>query len=314
MEIQPGRLDCSEPAPGRPNTGDPARVVDALRWTGRAPAPGSCGWSSGFRSCPNDASLPDGPWCQNPLSVSELGQVLELLHSSPSLWHSLHATGIEWTDPPLFHEAFQRDFDVHGLPFGPSGLKTRSWSSGLVTGGVSFTATSPDDASADDDDTEIWRLWIEQPDRRRAEFEVGQEIVTAVWMGDTWWSWSPSQGAMTNNGDPNRRHGKGPSEPLVETQALLGAVTFEFLGRADLLGREVLNARAIPHPQSMASMGALHGLGSRADDYHLSVDTERGVVLRSEARLGSKPFKIIEMTEVTFDLKLPPETFQRPTQ
>ena len=245
--------------------------------------------------------------------MSELGEVLELLHSSPSLWRTLKATGIERTDPSLYHEAFRRGFDLQRPPFGLSGLKTRS-TSGSATLGVTFTSASGDDSSLDDGDdaTEGWRLWIEHPDRRRAEFVAGQEIVTAVWVGDTWWSWSPSQGAMTNNGQPNHSHGKGPSEALIETQALLGALTLEVLGRGQLLGREVLKAMATPRPLPMPSM-ALHGLGPGADDYVLAVDAERGVVLRSEARLRGEPFKVIEMTEIVFDLPLPAATFAPPT-
>lgn len=225
--------------------------------------------------------------------MSELGDVLELLHSSPSLWHTMQAAGTEWTDPSLFHEAFRRGFDRHS---------------------VMFTSISRDDSGVydDDDATERWRLWIEQPDRRRVEFLVGQQTVTAVWLGDTWWSWSPSQGAMTNNGQTNHSHGKGPSEAIIETPALLGALTFEVLGRAQLLDREVLKAIATPRLLPMPSM-ALHGLGSGADDYVLSVDAERGVVLRSEARLRGKPFKVIEITEIDFDPPLPAATFAPPT-
>lgn len=193
--------------------------------------------------------------------MSELGEVLELLHSSPSLWRTMQATGIEWTDPSLYDEAFRRGLDLQRPPWGPSGLKTRSKSIS-TSSRITFTSTSQGDSGVDDDDdaTEGWRLWIEQPDHRRTEFEAGQEIVIAVWVGDTWWSWSPSQGAITNKGQPNHSHGKGPSEALIETQALLGALTLEVLSRTQLLGRDVLKAIATPRPLPMPSM-ALHGLG-----------------------------------------------------
>jgi hypothetical protein len=45
-----------------------------------------------------------------------------------------------------------------------------------------------------------------------------------------------------------------------------------------------------------------------ADEYMLSVDAEQGVLLRTEAR--EQPFKVIEMTEVEFDVDLPPGTFK----
>ena len=245
--------------------------------------------------------------------MSDLGDLLELLHSSPSLWRTLRASGTEWTEPQLYDEAYHRGLDVKRPPFTHSGAKTRS-TSVSARSTVSFAKDSSDNEPTADDSggsAETWRLWIEQPDRRRVGFDVGLEQVTAVWVGDTWWSWSPSGGSATNNGEPNVHHGKGPSEPLIETTALLAELAFEVEGRANLLGREVLKARATHRPLPTPRM-ALFGLGSGADDYLLSVDAERGVVLRSEARLRGKPFKVIEMTEIDFDLPLPPETFSPP--
>ena len=226
--------------------------------------------------------------------MSDLGRVLELLHDSPSLWRTLRAEGIEWTNPPLAREAFTRDIDeLPGRPFGRSGLKTPSGSVS-TSGSFGFISSTRDNASAFTDSfntTETWKLWMEQPDRRRVEFEAGHTTVTAVWVGDTWWSWAPGRGAMTNDGDPHHQHGNGPSEPLVGTQALLGTLDFEALGQVQFLGRDVVRVRATPRIQHMMSRFALHGLGPGADDYLLSVDAERGVILRSEARLRDQPIQ-----------------------
>ena len=248
--------------------------------------------------------------------MSDLGRVLELLHDSPSLWRTLRAEGIEWTNPPLAREAFTRGIDeLPGRLLGPNGLKTPSGFLSTTSGSLGFISSTGDDASAFTDGfntTETWKLWMEQPDRRRVEFEAGHRTVTAVWVGDTWWSWAPNRGAMTNAGDPHHGHGKGPSEALVETQTLVGVLDFEALNQEQFLGRDVVRVRATPRPQHMMSRFALHGLGSGADDYLLSVDAERGVILRSEARLRDQPFKVIEMTDVTFDESLPPDTFASP--
>ena len=53
----------------------------------------------------------------------------------------------------------------------------------------------------------------------------------------------------------------------------------------------------------------LNGLGIGADEYVLAVDAQQGVLLRSEARLHAHPFKVIEMTEVAFDVDIPADTF-----
>jgi outer membrane lipoprotein-sorting protein len=50
-------------------------------------------------------------------------------------------------------------------------------------------------------------------------------------------------------------------------------------------------------------------LGRGADEHLLHIDAERGVILRSEARLEGRPFRIIEMEQISFDERFPDETF-----
>ena len=64
-----------------------------------------------------------------------------------------------------------------------------------------------------------------------------------------------------------------------------------------------------PEPVTSPITG-LHELGVGADDYMLSIDAERGILLRTEARVREEPFTVIEMTEAEFDVDLPPETFK----
>lgn len=163
----------------------------------------------------------------------------------------------------------------------------------------------------DDEEPEAWRLWIEQPERRRVEFVAGGETVTAVWVGDTWWSWGTGQEIRTNNGQQNVSHGEGPSKSLVETAPLLGFLHLEVIGRGEMLGRSVFTVRGFPQSDP-TTRHRLHVLGGGADGYILSVDTERGVILRSEAQLDDRPFKIVAMTEVAFDQSLPEDRFLVP--
>ena len=46
-----------------------------------------------------------------------------------------------------------------------------------------------------------------------------------------------------------------------------------------------------------------------ADDLTLSVDIERGVLLRSVARFSGSAYRVIEMTDVAFDEEFAPSTF-----
>jgi outer membrane lipoprotein-sorting protein len=116
---------------------------------------------------------------------------------------------------------------------------------------------------------------------------------------------------MTNSGDTNHRHGFGPAATLVDAAALLSALRLQFLGTDTLLGRDVFRIRGLPRARTSHQPDyGLHELGMGADDYMLGVDAERGVLLRTEARVREQPFIVIEITEVEFDVDLPPETFK----
>lgn len=151
--------------------------------------------------------------------MSVLGELLELLHSGSSRWSTLEASGYEWTDPILHGEAFRRGFDVE---FPPVGFGARS--TPILTSSISGTVSLEEDGNHGKEEgegtTENWQVWVQKPDRMRVEFGVFETVV-AVFVGETWWSWLPGQGATTNAGDPHQKHGKGPSEPLVSPDLAL---------------------------------------------------------------------------------------------
>jgi hypothetical protein len=238
--------------------------------------------------------------------VTELGEVLELLHGSAERWRTIRVSGTEWRDEPLLREAFRRDMPVVRRPPSGSGF-SRSIS---VSAGGGFVARV-DGAEDPHESVEPWRYWQDGA-RQRAEFRSsGDETVVVVYEGDTYWSWSPSDGARTNGGRQNERHGLGPGPALLDTMALLSTLRFASLGRTELLGRSVIEVAAEPRPAPHLMMRmALHALGQGADQYRLLLDAERGVLLRSEARLRDRPFRVIEVTEVSFDEDFPESTFR----
>jgi hypothetical protein len=227
--------------------------------------------------------------------MSALGDVLELMHTSEQRWRSLRAEGREWRHEALLLEAFMRM------------VWRRRSGSVSVFGGSSEEAEEPEETES------TWRLWMEGRHKVRAEFAVGHgEMVTAVVDGPTWWSWSPSNGALTNEGSENAETGLGPGTSLVHPALILPAIDLEIWGRTTRLGRsvyEVLVAPTTGDDEDEESSALLHGIGSGAEEYELLVDGERGVLLRTEARLHGRPFLILEMNEVGFDEELPAASF-----
>lgn len=226
--------------------------------------------------------------------MSELGDVLELMHTSEERWRSLRAEGREWRHQALHLEAFMR-------------MVERRSGSVSVLGGSSEEVEEPEETES------TWGLWMERRHKVRAEFAVGHgEMVTAVVDGPTWWSWSPSTGALTNEGSENAETGLGPGTALVHPALILPAIDLEIRGRTTRLDRsvyEVLVAPTAGDDEDEESSGLLHGIGSGAEEYELLVDAERGVLLRTEARLHGRPFLILEVDEVAFDEELPEGTF-----
>jgi outer membrane lipoprotein-sorting protein len=226
--------------------------------------------------------------------MSELGHVLELMHTSEQRWRSLRARGQEWRHAALNLEAFMRKLE-QGRP-----------------GSFALLEGSSRDAVEPEETENAWSLWMQGEDRVRAEFTIGgEDMVTAVVDGGTWWSWSPLSGAKTNDGRENPHTGLGPGIALVCPAVILPAVDLEIRGQTTALGRPAYEVLAVPtsSDEDEESSSLMHGIGSGAEAYELIVDAERGVLLRTVARLHDRPFLVLRIDEVAFDEDLAAETF-----
>lgn len=210
-------------------------------------------------------------------------------------WSTLKMAGREWRHDDRLLAAFRRT---------------------VADEAATFTATLVDKDPAPKAETEVpWRLWLVPPGRGRAEFALGTEMLTVVVDGDRWWSWSPLLGPRA--GGTSMKVAMGPGLTLVEPRRLLpwleGLTT---VGRRNVAGREGIAVQARPvdpevrgrlqdeEIETMRGVSAdlpLCELGEGADDYELVVDSEIGVLLRSEARLDRQAFRIIEVDELAFD-------------
>jgi hypothetical protein len=230
------------------------------------------------------------------MTMGDLGQVLELLHDSDERWNTLRAAGSAWSHNPRRNEIGERRFAA--IRAGdPSGV---AWTGYVAVG---------DQPPEPDETEEGWRLWMQGRSRTRLERSTGSGIVTTVEDGPTWWSWSPYAGGMTNRGAANHQLGLGPAAALVDTAPLLTALRLELMGSDTLIGRRAFRVRGLPRARNEHEPDPLRELGPDADDYLISVDAERGILLRTEARVRGLPFFVMEMVEVAFDVDVPDETF-----
>ena len=146
------------------------------------------------------------------------------------------------------------------------------------------------------------RVWVEGA-RYRAETEQQGHASVTVSDGEQVWHWNPSMGAVVHDAG-NSTSGW---DVILDPRELLAAGDLEPAGHREVIGRDALVVEGrVPAGEPFRPFDSLR-LGTT--DFELLVDAERGVVLRTEARLDGRPFHVRELLEVAFDEPLPDETF-----
>ena len=228
--------------------------------------------------------------------MRDLGDVLELLHTSPERWQTLRLAGREWRHLARFNQAWERSVAAMQRNSGRTSV-------------MSLTSAIP--GPLPETTAEHWRLWHAKPDKIRTQFLVGTETVTAVFAGTQWWSWSRSMGHLTNTRGMQASHGLGPAEVLVETPSLLGSLKLQTVSRTTFLSRSAYLVGTVPAKlDEHAPPFVLHALGAGADRYELVVDAEVGVVWRSQAELEGEAFRVLEVDELGIDEPLDEDLFR----
>jgi len=226
------------------------------------------------------------------MAVTELPDLVELLHGAPESFRTVRGTIRSWHDRAIQERAFERH---------RAEMEERR-GGGRSFGVLLLRSQGPEPPPIVE---ETIRLWLERPDRVREEVE-GEHPRTLVSSGHKMWSRMPKWGAVEHDvddeGDLGWQHGM-----LLTPLALAPGLEFEIGAPTTVAGRAGIRVRSLPRP---ADEPHLFGLGAAgADEYELVVDLERGVLLRTEARLEGAPFALQEFTELAFDEPLAPELF-----
>lgn len=230
--------------------------------------------------------------------MSDLEEALKLMRTSTERWATLRMSGFEWRHAKRFGLAWEHH--VNELRKSHSVTRMSAFGIGRLEG------HEPPDESL-----ERGRVWLAKPDKRRVQFQVGDEVVAAVFLGGWWWSWSPSRGFITNDGAPNHGHGFGPAEGLIDLSRQIASLDLQVDGRVTFLSRPALRVTVVPrHHEPDGFDRTLHTLGTGADEYRLVVDGEVGVLLRCEARYCGYAFRVVEADDFVVDEVLSEATFE----
>ncbi|MEA2186790.1 MAG: hypothetical protein QOK16_1801 [Solirubrobacteraceae bacterium] len=226
-----------------------------------------------------------------PRVMSELGDLLELLHGAGGSFQTLASRWRCWRHDERAHAAFMA---AHA-------------GSGSV---VSVYGEGPSQPPEHEEEV---RLWVARPDRMREEHDDSTrgQATLAVQVGSTWWAYSPRMGAMTNDGDEHHQHGIGQMfQAHLDPARVMGLFDIEITGRGERAGHPVICATWRSRALTDHEQFALHQMGSGAQEHAIEVDADRGVLLRLEARFAGEPMAISQALDVTFDAKLDPALFR----
>jgi hypothetical protein len=222
--------------------------------------------------------------------VSELSELLELLHSADAPFETLYGRFRSWRHHERANAAFRVYHESRG---------------GTSVIGGTVSSSGPQDEEYE----EIISIWRQPPDRARTE----RPDAYGVWVGDHWWMWQKRLGAFSNEKDPSTHSGIGEEfSSLLSPAPLLGALRFESVARADRVGRPVVVVDAWPRPPGRRGWEgyALDDLGLGADRYRLEIDAERGLILASQAFTEDVPFAEVSALELVLDEPLDPALFE----
>lgn len=218
--------------------------------------------------------------------MSDLGDLLELLHGAGTHWTTARLVVRRWGDSELSGTAMRRQVESSAAGGGSAGVSVEARSSG--DGPSTWEMTT--------------RAWIDRPgERLRSETSGLLGETLTVRLGTRWWSYTPHAGSISNEDEPEVGGGDGGDfDWMLEPSLLLPVLDFSVTGVTEVAGRPAVEAVAVPRPVDMRRGFCAH-IAHGADEFALAVDRERGVVLRAESQLEGHPFALHEMAEVAFD-------------
>jgi hypothetical protein len=225
-----------------------------------------------------------------------LGSLLELIHGAQDPFECVEATYRIWRHDERASAAWHAEIEEQ---------KKRG---AAVTAYASATLERPVEHE------EVLRIW-RAGDRVRAEHEGGpRDGAYAVRDRDAWWSWDETNGAMSNQDDPDVGFSVGEEVSiLLDPTSLLGSLSFTVEGRSQVAGRETISAsagRRLRDPRRHLRAFELHQLGAGAERYALEFDVQRGVLLEVVALWRGEPFHRVTTVAIEFDHTIPSARFR----
>jgi hypothetical protein len=230
--------------------------------------------------------------------MTELGDLLELLHGASSRFDRLHAVFRTWRHEEREEEAFAAHAE-----------------GAQIAGAIHVADLDVDGDEADEHYSPeiegVVRIWLDGLDKLREEREDDDGFEITVRRGAKWLQRSEDADVYMGEYDDE---GMGTAADVQELSWLadpgraVGILDLEPSGHGQRAGRDVILVRARPLDAHRGS-GLLEPFGEGADEYCFEVDADLGLILRLEARRDGLPFSIFEALSIEVDEPIPEERF-----
>lgn len=221
--------------------------------------------------------------------MSELGDLLELMHGARHRYRTVRATIREWRHVERARQAFERANESRR--------------------GTMYAWVASDEREDPETHESRTRVWYESAERFRVEELSGDRAGHLTVQDGTRWSVADPEGRVLVNEGDDDDHLTGalrPYEHLLDPALLLGFLDLRVAGRPQHSGRPAIRVEA--SPRALAD-DLTHRLLEGADAYELVVDSERGVLLETKALVAGQPAHVTSVEAIEFDEVFAPDTF-----
>jgi hypothetical protein len=151
-------------------------------------------------------------------------------------------------------------------------------------------------------------IWVEKPDRWREE-ESSPSSSVKFRNGREAWAEQPD-GSFRREEYPDLDI--QPFETVWDPALLIADLWLEPIAATTMRERDAIHVRARPRP-TLRPGGEHFLMVEEADEHELTIDRERGIVLRIASLIRGEAMQLIEVTELYLDRPLDPGLFMRPS-
>lgn len=225
-----------------------------------------------------------------------LGELIHLMQTARTRYLSLEAEIRNWFRLDLMVESMRRE-------------ATRRPHGSMVVMHFSDEGKESEANEVEAQENEaLSRIWVERPDRWREEILSPTSQLRFRNAREAWIE--PHDGTLHREEYPDIDI--QPAETVWDPALLIAELWLEPLARTVLLGREAIEVRARPRP-TFRPGGEHFLMVDEADEYELTVDRERGLVLRLASLIQGEVMELLEVTELHLDRPLDSGLFIRPS-